>query len=160
MLFRSPDRSHDMNTPNHTPRGNLTVTPSKPVSALQMVQGGYYVLAGLLVAFAIATIQGPTDYPERPTNLWPVRIVALAVAGLGAALVASSRGVVSLPSWTGLWTALTLLLLTAVGMGMGVLTQSFLIDAGFEALFFACWVVAILNRGDRRVARPAPLPSA
>ncbi|HUR54877.1 MAG TPA: hypothetical protein VMZ71_12145 [Gemmataceae bacterium] len=125
-----------MTAPNHTPQHHTTVTPSKPAAALQMVQGGYYVLAGLLVALAINTIQGPTDYPEGGSNLWPVRVVAVAVAGLGAALLASGRtNAFTLPAWTGMWAALFLLLQTAAGVAFGVLPMTFLIDAGLEALF-------------------------
>jgi hypothetical protein len=149
-----------MTAPNHLHQHHVTVTPSKPAAALQMVQGGYYVLAGLLVALAVETITGPTDYPERPASLWPVRVVALAVAGLGVALIASGRtAAFTLPAWTGMWAALLLLLLTVVGMGMGVLPMTFLIDTALEALFLGCWVVTGASRVSRGVERSTPLPS-
>ena len=148
-------------SPMHSPQHNVTVTPSKPTAALQMVQGGYYVLAGLLVALAIETIQGPTDYAEGGTNFWPVRVVAVAVAGLGVAMLVSGRtAAFTLPAWTGMWAALGLLLVSAGGMAFGLLPMTFLIDAALEALFLGVWLVVGGSRVSRGIEKSTPLPSA
>lgn len=56
-----------MSTPLQPPHAHTTVSPTKPAQMIQLVQGGYYVLGGLLVALFIGSIQG------RPTTPGPAR---------------------------------------------------------------------------------------
>jgi hypothetical protein len=148
------------NTPAGSPHHHVTVAPSKPARALQTVQGAYYILAGLLVAVFIQTIQGGTDRPMSPADTWPIRAVALAVAAFGVVLLISGRRERSFVSaGVGMWVALALLAQTAAGMFIGHLPYTFLLDAALELLFVCLWVAIMFARAAREIDRANPLPS-
>lgn len=148
-----------MSAQSHSPPRNLTVSMSKPARAIQVVQGMYYVVAGLLVALAIETIQGPADRQRAGAEMWLVRVVAVAAAGFGVALFLSGRrgGRGFVPAWGGMWVALLLLAQTSAAMAFGVLPLTFLLDAGVEGLFVAWWVVVMLARVNRQASETTPV---
>lgn len=139
------------------------VSPSKPAQAIQLVQGAYYALGGLLVAAAATSFVGPEDPAWRGSMMWPVRAVALAVAGFGAAMILSGRrdGGGFVPAGAGMWAALGLCAVETGAIAMGALPRSFLLDAGLEFLFAAWWVVEMLGRvGHSLDGVPPPAGSA
>jgi len=115
---------------------------------LQQIQGAYYVFGGLLVALLIGTIQGPADHPRHGGDMWLARVIAVAVAAFGVALLVSGRkgGTAFLPAWSGMWVALFLLIESSAAMAMGALPLTFLLDAGLEGLFVAGWVIIMFER--------------
>lgn len=148
---------------NHTHTVRHEVAPSKPAQALQVVQGAYYVVTGLLVALAVEYVQGPvtTDGFRSGWDLGPVRVIAAGVAVFGAAMVLSGsiRGRPFLGAWAGMWVALALLLYTAGGTAFGVLPMTFLLDAALELLFLVLWPVMMFARIDQGVDRASALPT-
>jgi hypothetical protein len=150
-----------MAAPLESRRDHVTVSPSKPTQAIQLVQGSYYILAGVVTALFIETIQGPADRPRPGPDLWLVRVIGLAVAGFGVALVLSGRreGRGFVPAWAGMFVAFLLLTQASVGMAFGFLPLTFLADAALELLFFVWWVVAMFGRVEREIDESTPLPS-
>jgi hypothetical protein len=148
-----------MATPTAYPHYQVTYSPWSPVQLLQVIQGGYYILTGLLVALAVVFLQGPADHPRAGSELWPVRIIALIVAGFGVAMVWSGlrKGSHFIPSGVGLVVALILLAQTAAAMALGRLPLTFLLDAGLEGLFAVWWVVTMLAQtgGTSNTSTPA-----
>lgn len=134
------------------------VSRSLPAQAIQMIQGCYYVLAGLTAALipgVLVQIVGPPI-----TVPWTARVIGLAVAGFGGALCwsgsRSGRGAIS--SAPCMIVALLLTIHSALGVGMNILPLTFLLDAGAEFGFFCWWVVTMLGRTDELVDRTTPLP--
>ena len=121
--------------PEQSPQGQVHATRGMAAKTVEMIQGAYYVIGGLVVALFIASIQGPADHPRPANELWLVRIVALVVAGLGVALFISGwrTGRPFMPAGLGMWVALALFAQDAAGMAMGVLPLTFL--AGYALLF-------------------------
>lgn len=131
------------------------ISPTKPAQTLQLVQGVYYAAGGLLLALFAGAAVGPTDRTAPTDGLIAVRLVALAAAGFGVALVLSGRreGRGFVPAWAGLWVALALLVQTTAGVAIGTLPGVFLLDSAVEALFFGWWAVTMVARVDREIDR-------
>lgn len=144
--------------PSQPPRHRNTVSPGKVGQTTQLVQGAYYVLAGLSVAAGIHLFEsdhGPSS--DQTTNLWVVRAIALLAAGAGVALFLSgARRGRSVVAGFGMWTALVLTLLTGAGLAFRVLPAMFLIDLVLEFGFFVWWAVTMLGRVDKLLDRTEP----
>jgi hypothetical protein len=138
------------------------VSLSTAGSAIQAVQGTYYLLAGLAVAFAVGSIDAPSWNPADPVrHLWLVRGIALAVAGFGAVLLASGIRAEGpfLTAGAGLGVAFALLVLGCAAMGTGVLPPKFLLDSGLEVLFLVWWGAVVFGREARTMEHSTVLPS-
>lgn len=140
---------------------HVTFAPTKAGKSIQIVQGAYYILGGLLAGFLIQSIQGPTDDPRYGTNLWVVRSISFVVAGFGVALFTSGAraGKGFMPAGAAMWVAIALLAQTAAGMAFGLLPLTFLIDAAAEALFASWWIVLGALRLHDKVETTFPLTS-
>jgi hypothetical protein len=141
--------------PLNTPHRHHAVAPTKFGQMLQAVQGGYYVLAGLGVALFLDSLRTPIVTEDPRPGDWVVRAVALAVAGVGAALLYSGwwgRGR-AVPAGLGMWVALFLLAQTAAGMALGMLPTTFLVDAALEGLFLALWVAVMFQKVGEQIDR-------
>lgn len=138
-----------------TPRRHHTVAPTKFGQMLQTVQGGYYVLAGLGVAFFYDALRGETRPEDPGPGTWAIRAVALAAAVVGTALVYSGwvRRGTFVPAGVGMWVALFLLAQTTAGMALGLIPATFLIDAALEGLFLALWVTVMFRSVGRQIEK-------
>ena len=134
--------------PIPTPRRQHAVAPTMFGQMLQTVQGGYYVLAGLAVAFFLESLLGPTRDEEPRAGMWLVRGVALATAGVGAALVYSGwfRRGRAVSGGLGMWVALFLLAQGGAGIALGLVPATLLLDTALEGLFLVLWVVIMFNK--------------
>jgi hypothetical protein len=138
--------------------------PPRPESPIQLIQGWYYVIAGLAVAIALPTLQSITGPPVDLPNLWIVRAVAAAVACIGVAMIIASRRVERIRIAIGgpIVLAVILALLNVVGIANGALPMTFLLDIGMEIGFLAWWafeLYAVATPEEPEVIR-AHIPSA
>lgn len=134
--------------PIPTPRRHHVVAPTMFGQMLQTVQGGYYVLAGLAMAFFLESLLGPTRDEEPRAGMWLIRGVALAAAGVGAALLYSGwfRRGRAVSSGLGMWVALFLLAQGGAGIALGLVPATLLLDTALEGLFLVLWVVIMFNK--------------
>ena len=146
--------------PEQSPHEQISVANSTPAQTIQLIQGAYYAIGGLVVALFIGSIQGPADDPRPAEALWLVRIVALIVAGLGVAFFISGwrTGRSFMPAGLGMWVALALLAQSVAGMVFGVLPETFLLDAALELGFVVWWVTLMFARVHHRIDQSAMLP--
>jgi hypothetical protein len=136
------------------------VVDTKPAQMVQVIQGAYYIISGLLVAFLVGTLQGPADHPQPGSNLWLVRIVALVAAGFGVALLISGlrKGRPFIGAGAGMIAALILLAQTSAGMALDVLPLTFLLDAAMELMFLVWWAATMISRVEAEFSRMSPRP--
>jgi hypothetical protein len=115
--------------------------PPRPESPIQLIQGCYYVIAGLGVAIGLSTLQSVTGPPVDLPNQWLVRVVGALVACVGVGLIIASRRSERIRVAIGgpMVLAVFLALLNVVGIANGALPMTFLLDIGMEIGFFAWW---------------------
>src|SRR5947209_17446989 len=97
--------------------------PPRPESPVQLIQGCYYVIAGLAVAIGLSTLQSVTGPRVDLPNLWIARLIGAAVACVGVALIIASRRVERIRFAIGgpMVLAVMLVLLNVVGIANGAL---------------------------------------
>jgi uncharacterized membrane protein YoaT (DUF817 family) len=118
--------------------------PPRVESPIQLIQGWYYVLIGLLVAVGIGTMQSPT-YPEMAlARLWFVRCLGAAFALIGFGMIKASRRfeMKALTIWGPILIAVITGLCEVVAIANSQLPPTFLLDTGMEFGFVAWWVIA------------------
>jgi len=115
--------------------------PPRPESPLQTVQGWYYVIAGLAVAFGVSTLQSVAGPRMDLPHLWIARVAGVIVACIGVCLIVAARRMEHYRFAVGgpMVLALALTLIDVVGIGTGGLPTTFLLDAGMELGFLAWW---------------------
>jgi len=150
-----------MSLPYHPPEKH-PVAHSVGGQAIQTIQGLYYVIVGLWVAFLIQSLQSETGSRYDLSHLWVVRFVGFLVAAFGAALVASGRKKEGpfIGAGAALCVAIALGVLGAVCLLTGVLPPLFLVDVGGEIGFAGWWAAAILFWFNSGTTGPAPLSSS
>jgi hypothetical protein len=132
------------------------VSISKSAQTLQMLQGAYYVFAGLITAVAIQVWESEVGPPAPLRDYWVVRAVGLGLAGFGAYLAYSGyRGGRLAPAGIGMWVALALTVIETAVVANGTLPATFLIDVTMQAVFLVSWVVIMFRQVDKQAARTA-----
>lgn len=139
-----------------SPRVQHPVSPSKPAQTLQMVQGAYYVVGGLVTAVAAQVWNPPTAPGGDMTHFWAVRAVGLGLAGFGAYLAYSGyRGGRPAPAGIGMWVALALTVIETGATALGALPRTFLIDVAVESVWLVSWVAIMFRQVNKQTARAA-----
>ncbi|MBN9518811.1 hypothetical protein J0H58_09870 [bacterium] len=138
-----------------------TVSPSEPAQALQLPQGAYYVVAGLLTAIGVELWEPETGTPADLTRAWVGRGAGLAFAAFGVALATSGRrrGQV-VPAGAGMWAGLAAVVVESGAIVFGLLPTTFLIDVIVQAVFLVCWVAFMFRRVGQEATRTgSPVPA-
>lgn len=119
--------------------------PPRATSPIQAVQGGYYIIAGLLVAFGLVWLQSTTSQRVNIANLWPLRICAgiLAVYGVGLVYAARRREALGWATWGAVIAAILVTSVDVLCMTIGVFPLTFLVDVTLELGFLVWWLLAI-----------------
>jgi hypothetical protein len=129
------------------------VSVSKSAQTLQMLQGAYYVFAGLVTAVAVEVWEPPTDPRVDLTHYWALRAVGLGLAGFGAYLAYSGYKGGRAPAGIGLWVALALTAIETGGIALGKLPTTFLIDVTVQAVCLVSWVAIMFRQVNKQVER-------
>ena len=135
--------------------------PPRPESPIQLIQGCYYLAAGLGVAIGLAGLQTVAGPQHDIGSLWFVRLIAAVVAAAGAGLIVASRRVEPVRAAAGgaMALALILALLEGAGLAAGILPTTFLLDIGMQLGFLAWWVTDLYltaRPADPRLMRAWP----
>jgi uncharacterized membrane protein YfcA len=140
--------------PESSPRVPHPVSPSKPAWSLQLLQGGYYVAAGLLTAVFIQVWHADVGARPEMRYDWVVRALGVAVAGFGAYLAYSGyhRGRVA-PAGAGMWVALALIAAEGGALLFGQLPNPFLIDMTLQVVFLVSWVAIMFRQVNKQIDR-------
>jgi len=142
--------------PIPSPRVQHPVSTSKSAQTLQMLQGAYYVFAGLITAVAVQVWDPPTQPGADMTHWWVVRAVGLGLAAFGAYLAYSGyRGGRLAPAGIGMWVALALTVIETGGLALGLLPRTMLIDVAVESVFLISWVAIMFRQVDKQVDQTA-----
>lgn len=133
--------------------------PPRPESPIQLIQGCYYVIAGLGVAIGLSTLQSVTGPRVDLPNQWIVRVVAVLVACIGIGLIVASRRIERIRVAVGgpMILAVCLTLLNVLGIANGALPMTFLLDIGMEIGFITWWAFELYAASE--AAEPGVLPA-
>jgi hypothetical protein len=109
---------------------------------IQVIQGSYYVFAGVL---SVLVVQAEGRWMHSPF-LWVAQVLALAVAGFGVVLIRSGqqRRGWRIGALLSAVVALFVLTFTTASWLAGALPPLFLIDSGLEVMFASWWGMAAL----------------
>jgi len=126
--------------------------PPRPESPIQLIQGSYYLVAGLFVAIGLNALQSVAGPQRDVDHLWYVRLCGALVAAAGVGLIIASRRIGQIRAATGgaMGLALILALLEGAGLAAGILPMTFLLDIGMQLGFLAWWATDLYL-----TARPA-----
>ncbi len=120
--------------------------PPRSTSPIQAVQGGYYIVAGLLVACALGWLQSSVNQDRvNIANLWPIRICGVILALYGAGLIYASRQRPSLgwATWGAILVAILVTAVDVVCMTTGVFPLTFMVDVTLQLGFLLWWGLAL-----------------
>jgi hypothetical protein len=139
--------------PSESPRVQHPVSPSKSAQTLQMLQGAYYVVAGLVTAVAVEVWESPTTPGADMTHSWAVRAVGLGLAGFGLYLAHAGYKGGRAPAGISMWVALALTVIETGGLALGLLPRTMLIDVAVESVFLVSWVAIMFRQVNKQVNR-------
>jgi hypothetical protein len=120
--------------------------PPRAESPVLLLQGWYYVIAGLWAASGLSTLQAPTLPGFGFTQMWEIRVIGSVIALIGVVLIRASKRNESVAevSFVAIATALVLGILELVLLLNDQLPMTFLIDAGMQLGFLFWWAVATI----------------
>jgi len=121
--------------------------PPRVEAPIQLLQGWYYLIAGLWVAAALGSFQSPVSPVMELNHMWFVRLlgVGLALAGVGLIYASRKKESISLAIGAPLTIAVFVSVAEIIALANDLLPATFLMDTGMELGFIFWWALALYH---------------
>lgn len=124
-----------------------TVTHSKRLGNVFLIQGVYFVVTGIWPLLNMASFIMATG-PKQDT--WLVEMVGLLSAAVGLTFIVSSLRRHPLPVLLGYTVSLSFLLMDVIYVANGQIDRIYLLDAAIQAAFIAVLTVILILNSRKR----------